>query len=497
MAAALVAAGLAVAAEAEAKTKTLRLGTTQLPEARGNPYKTTATTPYIFFTALYDTLTQIDEAGALHPWLALSWQPLNQTTWHFKLRPGVTFSNGEPFDAEAVKVTLDFLISDAALAQSVARDIEFISDARVIDPLTVEITTHVPEIFLPRFLAGINIVAPRQFTALGLDGFAMAPIGTGPFKVDDWGPERVRMSAFRGSWRAPKVDALEVLALPEAVSRLQALETGRVDVATNINPDHIPALEAAGLRFHRRNPTRVMVISFDSISEGSPFRDVRVRQAVNYAVNRQAIIDGLLGGLTEPASGPAAKGVIGYDPDLKPYPYDPDKARALLTEAGYPDGFSFVKEGPTGQTAADTAVAQQVAADLAAVGIKMEARAVTLAQIIKYMTVGGWKGTALSTDFATAPSLDMMRAFNRHSCTWTAPWFCDRDIQPVIERARATFDADERTRLTRQIVRHYRDVASSLFMYPSVALDGLGPRVTAWAPWNDNFMYHLAEVAED
>ncbi|MCB2108977.1 MAG: ABC transporter substrate-binding protein [Rhodobacteraceae bacterium] len=477
--------------------KTFRLGTTVLPEARGNPYKTTATTPYIFFTALFDPLVVIDNEGAMHPGLATSWEPVNPTTWHFHLRPGVTFSNGEPFNAEAVKVTLDFLISDAAIAQSVARDVEFISGARVIDDLTVEITTRAPEIFLPRYLAGINIVAPRHFTELGLDGFALDPIGTGPFKVDDWGPERALLSAFTDSWRAPKVDALEVLALPEATARLQALQTRRVDVATNINIDHIPALEADGFMISPRNPTRVMIIAFDTVSENSPFRDVRVRQAVNYAVNRQAIVDGLLGGLTKPASGPAAPGEVGYDPDLKPYPYDPDRARALLAEAGYADGFSFVKEGPTGQLAADAAVAQQVAADLARVGINMEVRNVTLGQIIKYMTVGGWKGLAISTDFSTAPSLDAMRSFNRHTCSWPAKWFCDPEIQGLIDEARATFDAERRTELTRQIVRRYHDVASSLFLYPAVSVEGVNPRVRNWAPWNDNFRYDILDVDEN
>lgn len=484
------------AAPSSAAEKTLRLGFTALPTSKGNPYKTTATTAYTFFTAMFDPLTQIDDQGKVHPWLALEWAPENETTWRFKLRPNVSFSNGEPFDAAAVKTSIDFLLSDGAAAQTVARDIDFISGARVIDALTIEITTKSPNILLPRYLSGINIVAPKQFTKLGLEGFAQAPIGTGSFQLVTWDPEKVTMSAFTGSWRAPKVARLEVLALPDGTSRLQALETGRVDVATNINPDDIGRLEAAGHRLYSRNPTRIMVVAFEAVRAGSPFRDVRVRQAMNYAVNRQAIVDSLLGGLTQPASQPAAAVAVGYMPDLKPYPYDPAKARALLKSAGYEKGFSFVMEVPNGQLANDGAVAQQIAADLAAVGVRAEIREIDFATVVRNMSQGNWKGLAMFTDFAIAPSLDLMRAFTRHSCRWATPWFCDPAIEPTLAEAERTFDLERRIQLTQKAGKHYRDVAASLFLYPGISLDGLSPRVTQWQPWNDNFMYHLADVKD-
>jgi peptide/nickel transport system substrate-binding protein len=482
---------------ASSAEKVLRVGLTGLPPAKGNPYFTTGTTPYTFFTAMYDPLVQIDDAGSAHPWLALDWRAVNETTWVITLRPGVTFSNGEPFNAEAVKVSFDFLLSDAAISQTVSRDIDFIAAARALDDLTVEITTKTPHILLPRYLAGVHIVAPRQFTRLGLDGFAHEPVGTGPFKVDRWEPEKIELSAFRGSWRAPMVDRMEALALPEAVTRIQALETRRVDVATNIQPDDVGRLRDLGMRFHKRNPTRVMVVSFDVIKKDSPFKDARVRQAMNYAVDRGAIVAGLLHGLTEATGQPAAPSAVGYVPDIKPYPYDPAKAKALLAEAGYPNGFSVIMEQAGGQLANDAAVAQQIAADLAQVGVKMEIQTITFPQVVKAMTVGPWKGHALATDYATAPSLDMMRAFNRHSCGWAAPWFCDPAIEPKIAAADAAFDEARRTQLTQEVVRHYHEVAAALFLYPAVSLDGLSPRVTRWEPWNDNFMYHLADVTED
>jgi peptide/nickel transport system substrate-binding protein len=487
--------GLLCAGPAAAE-KTLRVALTNLPTSKGNPYATTATTPYLMYTAIFDTLTVIDDKGVVRPSLALEWIPQNPTTWHFKLRPNVMFSNGEPFDASAVATALNFLASPDAISQSVSRDIEFISGARVIDPLTVEIKTTAPNIMVPRDVAGVNMVAPKHFQKVGVEGFAQDPVGTGPFKVESWGAEKALLVANKTSWRAPIIDKVEVLALPDATSRMQALSTKRIDIATNVNIDDVPMLEAAGNRFHRRNPTRISLVALDNIKDGTPFKDTRVRQAMNYAVNKEAIVASLLGGMVEVASQPAVPVAVGYVPDLKPYPYDPVKAKALLKEAGYEKGFEFLMEMPTGSLANDTAIAQQIAADLSAVGIKMEIRGITFPQLVKYMTIGEWKGHALMTDFASAPSLDMMRAFHRHSCQWPAPWYCDRTIQPTIDSAEKAFDVSERTALTQKAVRHYRDTASAVFLFPILSLDGVAARVTKWAPWNDNFNYHLADVKE-
>lgn len=479
-----------------ADAKTFRFGTTSLPPAKGNPFASTSTTTFVFFATMYDALTQLNNDGKLQPWLATEWRPVDQTTWIFKLRPNVTFSNGEPFDANAVKAVFDFLGSDAAVAQSVGRDVDFISAVRVIDPLTAEFKTKTPNIFLPRYLAAVAMVPPVHFAKVGIEGLALAPVGTGPFKVDQWNPDKVEFSAFTKSWRAPKVERLDVLAVPEATARMQALESGRVDATTNLSPDHVPRLEEQGFRFIRRTPSRQWVIALDTIKQESPFRDVRVRQAVNYAVNRQAIIDVLLGGMTEMASQPATPVAVGYDPNLKPYPYDPAKARALLNEAGFEKGFSFIVEIPLGQLANDAAIVQQIAADLGAVGITMTAQNISFPEATRAMTRGGWKGLALQTDFSSAPPMDIMRAIYRHSCDWTAPWFCDPAIQPKIAEAQAVFDEAKRTALTQEIVRHYRDVASALFLFPIVTLDGVSAKVTGWGPWNDNLMFHQLDLKD-
>ena len=219
---------------------------------------------------------------------------------------------------------------------------------------------------------------------------------------------------------------------------------------------------------------------------------------MNYAVNTDLITGVLLAGLVKPASQPATLGAVGYDPSLKPYPYDPDRARALLKEAGYENGFSFTHISPGNTLPNDTAILQQIAADLSTVGITMTTKIVSYGELVRAVIEGEFDGESLSMDFnnrygdALRP---MMRGFN-HSCTGIGPWFCDWNIQAVIERAVVSANMEERTRLSKQVVKFYRDTGQSLFLFPVVGLDGISKRVRHWEPWNDILMFQLVELDE-
>jgi len=486
---------LATTGPASADTKGFRIGMTTLPGSKGNPYFSTATSPNYFWTSIYDTLTLVDEQGGVVPWLALSWDMIEDTVWLLKLRPDVTFSNGEPFDAFAVKTVIDSLTSDVANAtQSVARELRFLAGASVIDPLIIELRTKWPMAVLPQHLVGMHIAAPRHLNRVGFDGLQKEPIGSGPFVVDTWTAEKISLKANTSSWRTPRVDTLEVLAIPDPTSRIQALETDRVDIAMALSTDHIDRLKAGGNRYHLRNPIRTSCMAFITHNRDTPFDDVRVRQAINYAVNRWAITRTLLDGLVEPSGQPAPKGVIGYDPSLEPYPYDPGRAKTLLTDAGYPNGFDFILELVQGTTPNDAAIAQQIAQDLAKVGVNMQLRTILFPQLLRNMLQGGFKGDAFMVDYSTSQTLDGMRYYRLHSCNNHAAWFCDESIQPLIEEAKRTADLEMRIQLTQQLDKYYRDQAQTLLLYPIMGLDGVGPRVTHWKPMNDNLMWHTVDV---
>lgn len=472
----------------------LRIGMIAMPPAQGNPFFTTGTTPHMFYPAIYDTLTRVNEQGKVVPQLATSWSRLDDLTWTFGIRTDAAFSNGEPINAETVVAMVAAFEREDFIPFSLPREFDFIASARALDADTVEIKTVAPHALVPRYMSFFYMVPPQHLSDNGAAGLASNPIGSGPYVVEEWLAERVMLRANPASWRAPKIDRVEALVLTQATTRRQALESGRIDVAINLGPDDKPRMSAKGLRLHPRNPVRISVIALNTQTKGTPFADVRVRQAMNYAVDTDTITKTLIGGYVEPASQPTPANAIGFDPSLEPYPYDPDKARSLLSETGMADGFDVIFEVVTGANSATDAVMQQVAADLARVNVRVEVRPILYSQVVSKMTNGGWDGHMFSVDFATGPTMDGLRPFRLHSCTWGAPWYCDPVAEALYQQAKTAVDESARIDLTRQVIKHYRDQASSILLFPILGLDGLGPRVKTWSPVNDRLMLHEAEV---
>jgi peptide/nickel transport system substrate-binding protein len=228
--------------------------------------------------------------------------------------------------------------------------------------------------------------------------------------------------------------------------------------------------------------------------QGKPTDDVRVRRALNYAVNKQAITDVLLQGLSPPASQGAVRGLFGYNPDLKPYPYDPEKARALLKEAGYPNGFTLNVEVIVSQNANDAASYQMIARDLAAVGVKMVMTQVPLPQMMRIVNQGEWKGDAFSQIFGALPTFDPLRTLRLHSCLWPKPWYCDQGVTEKIRNAMQEFDDAKRAAMIREIMAFYHDQATALLLYELPMLDGVAKRVTNYAPQRGRINYESIEV---
>ncbi|MBT4740046.1 MAG: ABC transporter substrate-binding protein [Rhodospirillaceae bacterium] len=492
-AAILFAALLCATASVQAESL-LRVGMIAMPPAQGNPFFTTGTTPHMFYPAIYDTLTQVNEQGDVVPQIATSWARINDLTWTFDIRSDAAFSNGEPVNAATVVAMVDAFERDDFIPFSLPREFDFIAGVRALDNDTVEITTTAPHALMPRYMSFFYVVPPQHLADNGAAGLASNPIGTGPYIVEDWLPERVMLRANAKSWRAPKIDRVEALILTQATTRRQALESGRIDVAISLGPDDEPRLSTQGLRLHPRNPVRISVIAMNTMTDGTPFTDVRVRQAMNYAVDTKAITEALMGGYVEPASQPTPANAIGFDPTLEPYPYDPDKARALLNDAGMTDGFDVIFEVVTGANSSTDAVMQQVAADLARINVRVEVRPILYSQVVARMTQGGWDGHMFGVDFATGPTMDGLRPFRLHSCTWSAPWYCDPVAEALYQEAKITADEATRVDLTRQVIKRYRDQASTILLFPILGLDGLGPRVKTWAPVNDRLMLHKAEL---
>jgi peptide/nickel transport system substrate-binding protein len=305
--------------------------------------------------AMFDTVTRTDAKGNVGPWLATSWRTLEPTTWEFKLRENVRFSNGEPMDAAAVKFSIERIINPANKLALASR-IPLVTGAEVSDPLTVRITTRQPDAILPARMAAIYVVPPGEVTRLGPDQFGLKPVGTGPFRITEFVADtRVVFEKFPESWRTAKLDKLTFLSLPETSTRVAALRNGDVQLIYSPPLDQLDGIQQGGLVIASTTFARLLVYSLDQITEDTPLRDKRVRQAINYAVDKAAILKNVFAGHGRVADGqlvgPAG---FGYDPSLKPYPYDPAMAKRLLAEAGYANGFTIRME-----SAAGDAVSQQ------------------------------------------------------------------------------------------------------------------------------------------
>lgn len=485
-----------VSAAQAAGEKHMTIGLWAFPPAAGNPYTGTTVPPILTLPAIFDGLTRITRSGEVLPSLATSWHRESDTTWIFKLRPGVSFSNGEPFNADAVVAAFAFLRSDQGQTVGASREVADVIGAEVRDALTVVLETAAPAPLLPRRVVPVRIPAPGHWAALGPQGFAQDPVGTGPFKVEAWGAGRIELSAYRDSWRAPVLDRLTLQMIPDQASRIQALQSEGIDIATSISADDRDAVASVGGRMMESRSAGVAVISFITTKPG-PLQDTRVRQALNYAVNKDIIVELLMGGATVVASQPVQEGAFGYDPSLKPYPYDPEKARALLVDAGYPDGFDLTIEVTAGAGVNSDSYYAMVADDLRRIGVNVTLQTIPSQILVRRIYDGSWQGQAFAMSMDTMPSLDALRPFRLHSCLWSSPWHCNPEDTPLIKAAMAEGDLDRREALVRSLLKRYHDDPPAIYMFQMVGFTGLSPRVKNFASDYGVYNFHAMDLDID
>ncbi len=450
---------------------TLKVAVRALPAALGNPFTSVGQPASETWGAIFDALTYIDGEGILQPALALSWSATSDTEWQFQLRKGVEFQNGEAFNADAVMRTIEILQSDEGRGFFVSTEIANIADVRATDPYTLIIKTKTPDAILPTRLSLISIVAPQAWATLGADKFAQKPVGTGPFKLMDWGGgSRASFTAFEKSWRAPRLQGLEFRIIPDTAARLQALLAGSVEIATGLSPDDFALLPTDEFNTYTIETAAVFAIALRNVGNPqSPLQDVRVRKALNYAVNTQLISEGIFGGTVQPSSQGAQPPTFGYNPSLKPYGYNPAEARRLLTDAGYPNGFALNVDVLVGFAAADAALYQKVSDDLAQVGVKVTLRAIPYANWLQKYTSGAWGDTdGFSARWDSGAYYDTIRAISAASCDKPGPFFCAPEMMDAIRESNAMFDPNLRREKLQSIMAQLKsDVAPAIWLVPA------------------------------
>ncbi len=281
--------------------------------------------------------------------LATSWEWIDDLTIEFKLREGVTFHNGEAFNADDVVYTVDF-VANPENGVKTQRNVSWMKSAEKIDDYTVRI--HLKSAFPAaiEFLAGPVSIYPNEYYAeVGPSGMALKPVGTGPYKVVEVEPgQHFVLEKNETYFDGPKGDAqisrIDIRTIPDINTQMAEMFNGTLDLIWQVPADQAGKLgEMSQFQAVNESTMRVGFLLLDAAGksdENSPFKDVRVRQAVAHAIDSQSIVDALLKGSSQVIKSSCFPSQFGCDTDVTTYEYDPEKAKALLAEAGYPDGFT-------------------------------------------------------------------------------------------------------------------------------------------------------------
>lgn len=335
---------------------------------------------------LYDRLIHIGEDGSFVPGLATEWSVSDdRLTWTFTLREGVTFHDGSPFTAADAVFTFERIPEVPNSPAPFTQRLAAIESAEAVDDYTLVITTSEPAPGLPTDLSTIYIVSQNVGDAESADfDRGTAALGTGPYRQVSYSPgENLVIERNPDYWGdAPEFEDVTIRFLDNSASRVASLQAGEVDFIDAVPPNDLDRLRAMdGVTVVAAPSARMLYMGVDQLEDttiqidpsvGNPFRDQRVREALSLAINRDAIIDRIQFNSGAPANQFAPEGIFGHNPDIPQPEYDPERARALLEEAGYGDGWSMTIHGPTGRYVNDTDVLLAIGQMWSQIGLDIE-----------------------------------------------------------------------------------------------------------------------------
>lgn len=434
---------------------------------------------------IYDTLVVQTEDLELVPGLAESWEQIDELTWEFTIREGVTFHNGDTLTASDVKFTLDRL-RDPEVGAPAAFLVGFIDEIELVDDMTVRIITESP--FVPALThlshTATSILNERAVTEAGEDYGTEVVIGTGPFRFVSWETASQIVLDRNEDWWGGEVLPERVIfrPIPEGTVRAIELETGGIDIAYALEPrDAIRFEDTAGINLASVETLSTNYVGFNAQSE--PFDDVRVRQAINYAIDVDTIVEAIFEGRALGASSPISPQVFGSHPGLEPFGYDPERARELLAEAGYADGFSttiWTNDNPLRIQIAEIAQAQ-----LGELGIDVDVQVLEWSTYLDETAAGnhdmfilGWVTVTADADYG------LYALF--HSSQFGAPgnrtfWSNER-VDELLDLGRRTEDPDQRLEFYLEAQEIIREEAPWIFLLITIEDNGLRDYVAGFEP---------------
>ena len=441
-----------------------------------HPSETTGISHFLLLYALHDALVKPMPGNPMAPSLAESWSESDDgLTYEFRLRQGVTFHNGDPLTAEDVKFSLErYSGVGAALFKEKLKAVEVVEAHRV----RVHLQEPWPDFmtYLGTPATGLAWVVPKKYIEqVGDDGFKKHPIGAGPYKFvsQKQGIELV-LEAYEGYWRkTPHIKTLIMRNVPEDSTRLAMLKTGEADIAYAMMGAMAEEVKRdTKLQLAHSEGQGVFFIYFNEQGDPkSPWHDLRVRQALNYAIDRQALSEQQTLGVSPPTANIVAR-ALEFALPIEAYPYNPQKAKQLLKEAGYPKGFDAgeIASGPPYH-----ALAEGVANYLQAVGIRIKVRPMERAALITALKekrllglTSGGSGTLGNAATRLEPYVVSWGEFARISYP---------DIDALFKQQSVERDRKKREALLHQIQRLMHERAMYAPLYELVWPNGVGPRV--------------------
>ena len=435
--------------------------------------------------SMFDSLVSRDAENRIVPQLAESWRLVDDVTWQLKLRKGVVFHDGEPFNAEAVRFTFQRVLDPDQKSPNRANVAE-ITRVDVVDDYTVNLVTRQPYAPLVNRLLDFAMVPPKYVTEKGNQGMALRPIGTGPYRfVELIKDDRLIVEAFDRHWRGvPKIRRIIYKPIPEPFTRAAALRNNEVDLVTTMPPSLARELERApGIRVQRVPSSWIIYLGLNALKK--PLSELKVRQALNYATDVDAIIKNVLEGNGRRLEGPLTPQMFGYDPSIKGYAHDPARARKLLAEAGYPDGLEITLESSAGRYQGDKEIAEALGGQWQKAGFKPKVQVAEWGAYFKRYLGKQFQDTYLLGLGGAMQDADEL--YNLVSSKGRGLYYKNERVDALFDLGRGTMDAAKRRQVYRDLQRAMVEDATWVFLLQQVDIYASRDRLT-WTPRPDQWM---------
>lgn len=446
---------------------------------------------------LFDFLVRMNDAGdEVIPCLATSWETVDETTWRLYLREGVKFSNGEAFNADDVIYTLDRIFEPDS--GRTTYNLKVLESWEKTGEYTVDLHTKGVVVDMMTRLYDLAIIPNEYCESVGEEEFGKNPVGTGPYKLEEWRTnDYISLVYNENYWgEQPECTKITFRSIPEISTRLAELMAGTIDIVVDLNPDYIDTVNGyEGYRAVTALSKRVPYIGIDLLNDDSPveLKDVRVRQALNYAIDRDAIIENIYKGCAEKLATIWREDYVGYTDELSgpgnAYPYDPEKAKSLLAEAGYPNGFEIDLYYANGMFLKIEETCLAIAGYLEDINIKVNVvqheynalRAELINGQANHLVKGlyGW-------NWGSKPQTPDGHLAGAVESTGITSYYNNSEVDELIAQLRVT-DGEERIAVSQELQELLYEECPYIFLWQQMDIYGISDKLD-WMPRLDQYI---------